>query len=318
MPASAKTKITNSKTSTRLQKSALGRGLSALIPVDDMALLNQTASVLHDQPANQAGGVLQVPLEQIVANPAQPRRVFSQLELDELAASVKEHGILQPVLLRPLAGSDSDIYEIVAGERRWRAAQAAALTTVPAIVREIDDQQALELAIIENVQRQDISALDAAVAYRRLQQEFHLSQEEIAIRVAKSRVVIANTLRLLDLSDEAQAAITQNRISEGHGRAILGAKSEEARAAILRRIIRDKLTVRQTEELARNSDKAVRVLSEKSKTRQSADEKHIEEQLQKALGTRVQLKTSRRGGQIIITYFSAEELEGLLEHMGVL
>jgi ParB family chromosome partitioning protein len=258
-----------------------------------------------------------VPLKQIVANPAQPRRIFSQQELDELAASIREHGVLQPVLLRPLENSGSEIYEIVAGERRWRAAQAAALTSIPAIVREIDDQQALELAIIENVQRQDISALDAAVAYRRLQQEFHLSQEEIASRVSKSRAVIANTLRLLDLSEEAQTAIAQNRISEGHGRAILGAKNEEARTAILRRVIRDKLTVRQTEELARNTDRVLTSLSAKSKRRQSADERHVEDKLQKVLGTRVQLKTGPKGGQIVISYFSVDELEGLLERFGV-
>jgi ParB family chromosome partitioning protein len=294
------------------KKSALGRGLSALIPDADMALLDQNTSPIPEQ--GKSEGVREVPLKQIVANPAQPRRVFSPQELDELAASIREHGILQPVLLRPLQNNSNGQYEIVAGERRWRAAQAAALTAIPAIVREMDDQQALELAIIENVQRQDISALDAAVAYRRLQQEFGLSQEEIAARVAKSRVAIANTLRLLDLPDEAQVAITQNRISEGHGRAILGAKNAAARTAILRRVIRDGLTVRQTEELARNSDKAVSLPVRKSS--QSADERHVEEQLQKVLGTRVQLRTGRKGGKVIITYFSADELEGLLERLG--
>jgi ParB family chromosome partitioning protein len=314
MPVSSKTKSTQLK---KVKKNALGRGLSALIPADDMALLNQTATVSQDNVANQVDGVRQVPLKQIIANPEQPRRTFPQQELDELAASIKEHGVLQPILLRPLPDSKEDLYEIVAGERRWRAAQTAALTMVPAIVRQIDDQQALELAIIENVQRQDISALDAAVAYRRLQQEFSLSQEEIATRVAKSRAAIANTLRLLDLPEEVQTAITQTQISEGHGRAILGAKTEESRKAIFRRVIRDGLTVRQTEELARNSNKIMNSSAiSKTKLRQSADEKHVEEQLQKALGTRVQLKTGKKGGQIIISYFSSEELEGLLEHLG--
>jgi ParB family chromosome partitioning protein len=316
MPVSPKTKSIQSK--PKVKKNALGRGLSALIPADDMALLDQTASVSQDTAVNKANGVRQVPLKQIIANPAQPRRTFPQQELDELAASIKEHGVLQPVLLRPLPDSKEELYEIVAGERRWRAAQAALLETVPAIVRQIDDQQALELAIIENVQRQDISALDAAVAYRRLQQEFSLSQEEIGTRVAKSRAAIANTLRLLDLPDEVQTAITQNQISEGHGRAILGAKTEDSRKAILRRVIRDDLTVRQTEELARNSDRMTSSFATaKPKSRQSADEKHIEEQLQKSLGTRVQLKAGRKGGQIIISYFSSDELEGLLNHLGV-
>ena len=295
---------------SKQKKNVLGRGLTALIPTDEMALL--------DQSENSLDGVRQVSLKQIVANPAQPRRTFPQAELDELANSVKEHGVLQPVLLRPLPDSGEEQYEIVAGERRWRAAQAAALPQIPAIIRQINDQQALELAIVENVQRQDISALDAAVAYRRLQREFNLSQEEIATRVAKSRAAIANTLRLLDLPEEAQTAITQNHISEGHGRAILGVKTDEARKALFRRIMRDGLTVRQTEELARNIEKSMGApLAQKSKAGKSADEKHVEEKLQQILGTRVQLKNGRKGGQIIISYFSSEELEGLLEQFGL-
>jgi ParB family chromosome partitioning protein len=295
---------------SKQKKNVLGRGLTALIPTDEMALLDQSGNALD--------GVRQVSLKQIVANPAQPRRTFPQAELDELANSVKEHGVLQPVLLRPLPDSGEEQYEIVAGERRWRAAQAAALPQIPAIIRQINDQQALELAIVENVQRQDISALDAAVAYRRLQREFNLSQEEIATRVAKSRAAIANTLRLLDLPEEAQTAITQNHISEGHGRAILGVKTDEARKALFRRIMRDGLTVRQTEELARNIEKSMGApLAHKSKAGKNADEKHVEEKLQQILGTRVQLKNGRKGGQIIISYFSSEELEGLLEQFGL-
>jgi ParB family chromosome partitioning protein len=299
------------KSMSKQKKSVLGRGLTALIPTQEMALLDQARDGLD--------GVRQVSLTQIVANPAQPRRTFPQAELDELASSVKEHGVLQPVLLRPLPDSEKEQYEIVAGERRWRAAQAAALSQIPAIIRKIDDQQALELAIVENVQRQDISALDAAVAYRRLQREFNLSQEEIAARVAKSRAAIANTLRLLDLPEEAQMAITQNHISEGHGRAILGAKTDGARKALFRRIIRDGLTVRQSDELARNIEKSMAApLAQKSKAeKKSADEKHVEEKLQQILGTRVQLKNGRKGGQIIISYFSSEELEGLLERIGL-
>lgn len=294
------------------KKNMLGRGLSALIPTSDMQMLNETAMPEEKSP------VRQVQLSLIVANPGQPRRSFPQQELDELAASIKDHGVLQPVLLRPLPDAGRETYEIVAGERRWRAAQAAGLSSVPAIVREMEDGEALELAIIENVQRQDISALDAAVAYRRLQQEFGLSQEEIAASVAKSRAAIANTLRLLDLPEEVQAAITENLISEGHGRAILGAKTADARRAILRRVLRDGLTVRQTEELARTSDAAPSRTSTPPKPRpQGVEERHIEEQLQKILGTRVHLKTGRRGGQITISYFSPEELERLLEHLGI-
>jgi ParB family chromosome partitioning protein len=318
MPVSSKTKPTKAKSTPKTKKIALGRGLSALIPTDDMALLDKTASGAAATPDKTGDNVRQIPLKQIIANPAQPRRTFPQEELDELAASIREHGVLQPVLLRPLSGKEGEMYEIVAGERRWRAAQAAALDTIPAIVREMDDGQALELAIIENVQRQDISALDAAVAYRRLQQEFHLSQEEIATRVSKSRAAITNTLRLLDLPDEVQTAITQNQISEGHARAILGAKTDEARRAVLRRVLRDGLTVRQTEELARNSDNILNQLAKApTASRKNVEEKHVEERLQQVLGTRVQLKTGRKGGQITISYFSPEELERLLEHLGI-
>ena len=196
---------------------------------------------------------------QVVANPYQPRRTFDEAELSNLADSIREHGVLQPIIVRPLDmgwGFELDAeptggkLQLIAGERRWRAAQAAGLARVPVIVREVSDQQALELAIIENVQRHDISALDAAVAYKRLAQEFGLSQEKIARRVGKSRPSIANTLRLLDLPPEAQQAIQDGAISEGHGRAILLAPGEGARRAALRAILRGRLSVRQAEEIA--------------------------------------------------------------------
>lgn len=303
---------TKSKVS-KPKKSALGRGLSALIPDSDMKSLDQTAHL-----ADAANGVQQILLADIAANPDQPRRSFSPQELDELADSIKEHGVLQPVLLRPLHKGNKLTYELVAGERRWRATKIAQLDSIPAIVRQLDDKEALELAIIENVQRQDISALDAALAYRRLQNEFHLSQEEIAQRVAKSRASIANTLRLLDLPEEVQAAINANELSEGHGRAILGAKSEAARRAIFRRVMRDNLTVRQTERLARESDQEILKPSTLGQpSGRNVEERHVEERLQQLLGTKVQLKNGKRGGNIVINYFSAEELERLLEYLGL-
>ena len=188
----------------------------------------------------------------IVANPYQPRRVFDDEELQNLATSVREHGILQPIIVRPLDNSDEAAgFQLVAGERRWRAAQLAGLSTVPALVRPVSDQQALELAVIENVQRHDISPLDAAQAYRRLATEFELSQEKIAQRVGKSRSSIANTMRLLELPGEARNALQDGTLSEGHGRAILLTAGEGARRAVFRAVLRDKLSVRDTEELAR-------------------------------------------------------------------
>lgn len=272
-----------------------------------------------------------VSVDDIEANPFQPRRFFSPQELEDLVSSLREHGVLQPIILRPrqneMPGHGKN-YQLVAGERRWRAAQTAGLTEIPAIIRPVTDQQALELALIENVQRHDISALDAAIAYRRLSQEFSLSQEQVALRVGKSRSSIANTIRLLDLPIEAQKAIEEGTLSEGHGRAILLASSDGARRAVLRRVLRDKLSVRNTEELARqtidtSTDQAEedqRVGNSSSKddvplkqARLSIETRRIEESLQKHLGTRVKLKLRRQGGQVMIHYFSNEELERLLK-----
>jgi len=263
-----------------------------------------------------------VPVGNIEANPYQPRRFFSPQELGDLVDSLREHGVLQPVILRPVpdsnSASSSNRYQLVAGERRWRAAQTAGLSKIPAIIRLVTDQQALELALIENVQRHDISALDAAIAYRRLSQEFSLSQEQVAQRVGKSRSSIANTIRLLDLPVEAQRAIEEGALSEGHGRAILLASSDGARRAVLRRVLRDKLSVRDAEELARKTsgeydDKISADDTPLTKERSTPEARRIEEGLQKHLGTRVKLKLRRQGGQILIHYFSNEELDRLLK-----
>lgn len=263
-----------------------------------------------------------VPVGNIEANPYQPRRFFSPQELGDLVDSLREHGVLQPVILRPVPDNDSipsdNQYQLIAGERRWRAAQTAGLSKIPAIIRPVTDQQALELALIENVQRHDISALDAAIAYRRLSQEFSLSQEQVAQRVGKSRSSIANTIRLLDLPAEAQQAIEEGALSEGHGRAILLASSDGARRAVLRRVLRDKLSVRDAEELARKTsgefeDKISTDDTPLTKERLTPEARRIEEGLQKHFGTRVKLKLRRQGGQILIHYFSNEELDRLLK-----
>jgi ParB family chromosome partitioning protein len=330
-------------------RKGLGRGLSALIPEADMDFLSRVAR--GDNKTTEAKGkkatktpkkavaattaasapepqkeehsiaalAVHVPIESIEANPYQPRRTFSPQEMQELVDSIKEHGVLQPILVRPNPADESR-YQLIAGERRWRASQAAGLKEVPAIIRQVSDQQALEVAIIENVQRHDISALDAAIAYRRLAQEFSLSQEAIAQRVGKSRVSIANTIRLLDLPQEAQKAIEEGAMTEGHGRAILLASTEGARRAVFRRVIRDGLSVRQTEELSR------RILDEEEEdkpdnnnddlpasARIAPEVRRIEETLQKQLGTRVRLRPRRRGGQVVIQYFSNEELDRLLK-----
>lgn len=259
----------------------------------------------------------------IEPNPYQPRRYFDVDELNDLASSLREHGLIQPLLVRPNPGGALP-YQLVAGERRWRAAQIAKLEEVPAIIRDVDDQQSLELALIENVQRHDISAIDAALAYKRLAQEFHLSQELIAKRVGKSRSAVANTIRLLDLQDEARKAIEEGELTEGHGRAILLANGEGARRALLRRTLRDRLSVREVERLAREiqsvddfSDHARQEMKTKGGAKSaSVDEPLIAQavnSLQRKLGARTHVKNTLRGGSIVIEYSTSDELRRLID-----
>jgi ParB family chromosome partitioning protein len=243
-------------------------------------------------------------IRQITPNPFQPRRTFDAEEMQDLAASIRLHGILQPVLVRPAEGEDGT-FQLVAGERRWRAAQLAGLERVPVIIRPMADQQALELALIENVQRHDISAIDAAMAYERLANEFGLSQEQISRRVGKSRSAVANTMRLLSLPEEARKAIEEGLVTEGHGRAILLATGEGARRAIFRRVVRDKLSVRDAERLARASSSASKG-GENEQSRASASDSEPSEWLQaerevtKKLGARVKIKVSAQRGSVLI------------------
>jgi ParB family chromosome partitioning protein len=284
--------------------------------------------------------------EEVAPNPYQPRRHFDEGELKNLADSIREHGVLQPILVRPVkrpsggkhsqTSDEGDFsplpFQLVAGERRWRAAQAAGVTTIPAIVRVVDDQQALELAVIENVQRHDISPLDAALAYRRLADEFQLSQEKIASRVGKSRSAIANTLRLLDLPEEIQQSLNEGALSEGHGRAILLTGTEGARRAVFRAILRDKLSVRDAEELARRtgateskpplhdqatdaSKTAIGAKTSRVPDFAGADWKIIAEELQRGLGSKVSLFNRKRGGLITIKCTSHEQIERVVKRL---
>src|SRR5512140_407141 len=223
------------KESTMPQKSGLGRGLGALIPGGENA---QTVN-----------GVMLVSVDLISPNPRQPRSMSHPQELGELTASVREHGVLQPLIVT--AGDAPGRYILIAGERRLTAARQAGLASVPVIVREATDQQRLELAIIENVQRYDLSPLEEAEAYRQLAEDFGLSHEDIAAQVGKSRVAVTNTLRLLKLPDAVKNALIEGRISEGHARTLLALPSPEAQTAALRTVITQELNVRQTEELVR-------------------------------------------------------------------
>ena len=339
---------------TKTARRGLGRGLAALIPESDFDLLNtvargESAPIPVVSPLQQAsfsdaedklaapddsaaknahapnagaadaGDIRFLAIASIEPNPFQPRQVFSEEELENLAASLREHGVLQPILVRPLPDSQGETkFQLIAGERRWRAATRAGLALIPAIVRAVDDKSALELAIIENVQRHDISAIESAQAYRRLAKEFGLTGDQIAARVNKSRSAVNNTMRLLDLPTEAIDALRENKISEGHGRALLTASGEGARRALLRRVLRDGLTVRDIERLARESNSPEEKNEEKLARLPkvvASDLSRLETTLQRALGARLKLKSRRRGGQIIIDFSSPEELERLIKRM---
>jgi len=275
------------------QKSGLGRGLGALIPGgDDVQMKN---------------GVMLVSVEMVLPNPRQPRNMQHPEDLEELTASVREHGVLQPLIVTH--GESTGKYILIAGERRLQAARLAGLAAVPVLVRQATDQQRLELAIIENVQRSDLSALEEAEAYRQLAEDFDLSHEDIAARVGKSRVTVTNTLRLLRLPDSVKNALIEKRISEGHARALLALATPDAQTAALRTVLAQELNVRQTEELVRklSGEKPVCI----PKPAVSPDVAELEDRLRSSLGTKVMLRSRRKGGTLTIYYYSNEELEAL-------
>lgn len=272
----------------------LGKGLDALIPS------GQTL-----------GGVEQVAIEAILPNPRQPRTSFDQTELEQLAASIREHGVLQPLIVTPEPNRDE--FRLIAGERRLQAARMAGLHAVPVIVRSVSDQQRIELALIENLQRADLNPLEAAEGYRQLTEDFKLSHEEVAARVGKTRTSVTNTLRLLKLGTQARQALAAGSISEGHARALLGLPMAQSQTAALGVILSRGLNVRQTEALVR------RLVGERRPARKtrskSPEESDLEAQLRQALGTRVILRRSGKGGSLVIRFYSDEELNALLDRL---
>ena len=281
-----------------MPRRGLGKGLEALIPGNFQA--------------EPAGSSQFIAVDQILPNPSQPRGEMDETSLDELANSIREHGIIQPVILTK--NETGDHYTLIAGERRLRAAKLAGLESVPCIVRQASEQERLELALIENIQRENLSPLESAHAYLKLQEEFGLTQDQVAERVGKSRVAVTNTIRLLKLPEEALVALNSERITEGHARALLGLASSQAQLAALQTILKDELNVRQAEELVRKlSGIKPRPLVEK--TAKSADMKSLEASLRERLGTKVSLNPKDNGGTIVIHYYSEEELQSLLDQI---
>lgn len=281
------------------QKRGLGRGLGALIP---------NASEARAESA-QENSPREIAVEQITPSPFQPRRTFDEGKIDELAASIRMQGIIQPLVVRP----QGDRFELIAGERRWRAAMKAGLTRVPVVIRAASDHEALQLALVENLQREDLSPIEEAAGYRRLQEEFHWSQEEMAEKVGKSRPTIANSLRLLTLPSEVQLEVTAGRLPAGQARALLGLHTEALIISASREVIAKGLSTRETE-------KMVRYLLMGHKRRRALplldpDLKSIVENLQRALGTRVRLLPKARStkGKIEIEYYTAADLERIIQ-----
>lgn len=253
----------------------------------------------------EGDGQKELDISSIVPNPHQPRHRFDELKLKELAASIKEHGIIQPLVVSQNNGQ----YEIIAGERRFQAAKIAGLTKVPVIVREASEQQKLELAIIENVQRHDLNVIEEAKALKKLSEEFDMDQEEIALKMGKSRSAVANKLRILNLPVEIQKGLIEEKITEGHAKAILAIDNPEKQRALYDLILKNNMTVRQTE----NRTKEVTVKGHKRSIQIDPEVKQIEEELSGTLGTKVKLAKSGNGGRIIIDYYSQEELNNILE-----
>lgn len=276
------------------RRTGLGRGLDALIPGSE-------------QSSSKKDNISQIPIGSIRPNPSQPRMNFNPDAMQDLANSIKEHGILQPLIV---TSSDKETYTLVAGERRLEAAKLADLTEVPAIVRDVSEQERLELAVIENVQREDLNPIESAIAYNRLVEEFGLSHELISKKVGKSRVTVTNTIRLLSLAENVQKALIENSVSEGHARAILGLKTDAAQETALKTVLEKELNVRQTEELVRSltGTKTTRKPSARKEQRLY----HLEDRLRSSLGTKVRVNRSKKGGAIIIHYYSDEELDALL------
>ena len=271
----------------------LGRGLAALIP----------------QRANPTGSI-EIPIARVATNPRQPRQRIGQAELETLAASIAEHGVLQPILVIETI----DGYQLVAGERRLRASQLAGLDRIPAIVRQVADRDQLELALVENLQREDLGPLEEAHAFRSLVDEFGMSQEAIAARIGRARSTVANTLRLLDLDERVQAALLDDTITEGHARA-LGGLTTDQQARVIATVVEQGLSVRQTEELVRRLREPRPVVADAPPRHLEPELERVEEELRRALGTKVTLARSRRGGRIVIEYYSDEELNQLYDRL---
>lgn len=298
------------------KKKALGRGLNALLSdsntEDRLEIDPPVVKPVVTQPQNASGSTLEIQLSQIEVNPFQPRTHFDQQALQELADSIKVHGIIQPITVRRLA---QDQYQLISGERRFQASKLAGLKSVPAYIRSADDQQMLEMALIENIQRENLNAIEVALSYQRLITECNLNQEALGDRVGKNRATVTNYLRLLKLPPDIQIAVRDNRISMGHARAIINVENPDQQLYIFKKTLEEDLSVRKVEELVRELASAKK--TDKGTTSATAPANREINQLQSKLsshfGTRIVIKSDGKKGEIKIPFLSVEDLNRILD-----
>ena len=280
------------------KKSALGKGLGALIPETNDIKTNET---------EKKNSIEEIDVSRIIPNEDQPRKNFDEEKLSSLAESIKENGIIQPIVVI----KENEFYKIVAGERRWRAAKLAGIKKVPIIEKNLNDKEIMELSLIENLQREDLNPIEEAEAYKKLMEEFNLTQEAISTKVGKSRPVIANSLRLLNLSEKIKQYLIEGTNSEGHGRILLSVDDKELQYEVAKKIIDEGLNVRQTEKIIKEIEKNRK--NNKKPAQKDIYIKDMENRLKNALGTKVIISKGKKKGKIEIEYYSQEDLERLIE-----
>ena len=290
-----------------MNRKALGKGINALIPDFEIGL--PEPGVSDEQGTIQTRELL---IDEISPNRFQPRKYFDDDKLEELVASISENGILQPVVVQ----KSETGYELVAGERRWRASKKAGLKKIPAMIREVSDTKALELAIIENIHRQDLNPIEEAEAYKRLAEDFSLTQEMIAEKVGKSRAAIANILRLLNLSRNIQENLISGKLSMGHARALLGLENSGQMHAMCQEILKQGLTVRQTESKVNRLKKPEMLKLASSMKKKNIFIRDLEKELERKLGTKVEVSPKKTGGKLVVSYYSDDDLERIQKLIG--
>ncbi len=301
-------------TTPRKDKEALGKGIHALLKSIDQDLKTPAGELKHAV-VEAATSILRIPLDQIETNPRQPRHDFDEASLNELAASIKLHDIIQPVTLARMVGGK---YRLISGERRFRASKIAGLKDIPAYVRQANDQQLLELALLENLQREDLNPMEIALGYKRMMDELNHTQEQVAERMGKERSTVANYIRLLKLPPDIQVAVRNNQLSMGHARALINVDTVDKQLYLFKEIKSRDLSVRQTEELVRKLYKSQPAVKDSVKPSLPAVFKKIEDNLASHFSTRVKLNHSKKGsGSISIEYYSLQELNKILDQLGV-